>query len=113
MYEMAKGFLGGLELLVLLAVIQLGDESYGVPIAEAIEKGCTRPVALSSVYVALGSLARKGLVVSRRGEPTAERGGRAKIHFQVTPAGLREARRTHRTLKTLWEGVAAFQGARA
>ena len=113
MYQMAKGFLGGLELLVLLAIIQLGDESYGVPIAEAIEESCGRRVALSSVYVALGSLGRKGLVTSRRGEPTAERGGRAKIHFQVTPAGLREARRSHRALTTLWEGVPAFQGARA
>jgi DNA-binding PadR family transcriptional regulator len=78
---MTRGFLGGFELLVLLAVIQLGDEAYGVPISEAIEDCSGRSVALSSVYVALGSLERKGL--------------------RITPDGRREAKLVHRTLISL------------
>ena len=108
-----RGFLGGFELLVLLALIRLGDEAYGVPISEAIEESSGQPVALSSVYVALGSLSRKGLVSSRRGEPTAARGGRAKTYFCVTAAGLREARNSQRTLTALWRSLPALGGVRA
>lgn len=108
-----RGFLGGLELLVLLALIRVGDEAYGVPISEEIERSSGRSVALSSVYVALGSLSRKGLVSSRRGEPTAARGGRAKTYFCVTAEGLREVRNSQRTLTSLWQGLPSPRGARA
>ena len=108
-----RGFLGGLELLVLLALIHLGEEAYGVPISEEIEESSGRPVALSSVYVALGSLSRKGLVSSRRGEPTAARGGRAKTYFRVTAAGIREAHSSQRTLTALWQRLPASRGVRA
>ena len=114
MYKMIKrGFLGGFELLVLLALIRLGDEAYGAPISEEIEASSGRPVALSSVYVALGSLSRKGLVSSRRGEPTAARGGRAKTYFRVTAAGMTEARKSQRTLTALWQGLPGLGGIRA
>ena len=56
-----QGFLGGFELLVLLALIRLGDEAYGVPISQAIEESSGREVALGSVYVTLGRLEEKGL----------------------------------------------------
>jgi len=108
-----RGFLGGLELLVLLALIRVGDEAYGVPISEEIERSSGRSVALSSVYVALGSLSRKGLVSSRRGEPTAARGGRAKTYFRVTAEGLREARNSQQTLTALWQRLPSPRGARA
>jgi len=98
-------FPGGFELLVLLALIRLGDEAYGVPISEAIEESSGREVALGSVYVTLQRLEDKGLVTSRLGEPTAERGGRAKTYFRVTSKGLREARKAQRTLVALWKGV--------
>lgn len=99
--------------MVLLALIRIGDEAYGVPISEEIERSSGRSVALSSVYVALGSLSRKGLVASRRGEPTAARGGRAKTYFCVTAAGLKEARDAQRTLSTLWQRRPSPRGARA
>jgi len=100
-----REFLGGFELLVLLALIRLGDEAYGVPISDAIEKSSGREVALGSVYITLDRLEQKGLVTSRLGEPTAERGGRAKTYFRVTARGLREARQAQRTLNRLWQGV--------
>jgi PadR family transcriptional regulator PadR len=88
-----RGFLGGFELLVLLALIRLGDDAYGVPISEAIEESSGREVALGSVYITLERLEQKGLVSAKLGEPTAERGGRAKTYFHVTAKGLREVRR--------------------
>ena len=108
-----RGFLGGFELLVLLALIQLGEDAYGVPIAEAIEKSSGRDVAIGSVYITLERLEQKGLAASRLGEPTAERGGRAKTYFRVTANGLREVRQAQRTLVTLWKGVPQLQGGSA
>jgi PadR family transcriptional regulator, regulatory protein PadR len=104
-----RGFLGGFELLVLLALIRLGDEAYGVPIADAIEESSGREVSIGSVYITLDRLAGKGLVSSRLGEATAERGGRAKTYFRVTAKGLREVRQAQRTLITLWDGVRQLQ----
>jgi DNA-binding PadR family transcriptional regulator len=106
----AREFLGGFELLVLLALIRLGDEAYGVPIGREIEASSGKSVALGSVYVTLERLRRKGLVTSSMGEPTAERGGRAKTYFRVTAKGIREARRARSTLTALWNRVPELQG---
>ena len=100
-----REFLGGFELLVLLALIRLDDEAYGVPIAQAIEESSGRDVALGSVYITLERLERKALVSSRLGEPTAERGGRAKTYFRITAKGLREVRQARQTYINLWQGV--------
>src|SRR3954463_6351908 len=104
-----RGFLGGFELLVLLALIRLKDDAYGVPIADAIESSSGRDVAIGSVYITLDRLESKGLVSSRLGEPTAARGGRAKTYFRITAKGLREVRQARRTLMTLWQGVPQLQ----
>lgn len=105
-----REFLGGFELLVLLALIRLGDAAYGVPIADAIEESSGREVAIGSVYITLDRLEAKGLVSSRLGEPTAERGGRAKTYFRITAKGLREVRQARRTLIGLWRGVRQLEG---
>jgi DNA-binding PadR family transcriptional regulator len=104
------GVLGGFELLVLLALIRLGDDAYGVPISDEIEASCGRSVSVGSVYITLDRLERKGLVTSRLGEPTAERGGRAKTYFRPTAKGLREVRLARRTLMRLWQGVPQLGG---
>lgn len=108
-----REFLGGFELLVLLALIRLGDEAYGVPISEAIEESSGKEVAIGSVYITLERLEGKGLVSSRLGEPTAERGGRAKTYFKVTAKGLRAVRNAQRTLVNLWTGVPQLKGGTA
>src|ERR1700730_12714130 len=108
-----REFLGGFELLVLLALIRLGDEADGVPISEAIEESSGREVSIGSVYITLDRLAEKGLVSSRLGEPTAERGGRAKTYFHITAKGLREVRQARRTVINLWHGVPQVEGGRA
>src|SRR5690348_15798420 len=107
---MARELLGGLEFMVLLSLIRLGDDAYGVPIAKTIEESSGREVALGSVYVALDRLETKGLVRSELGEPTAVRGGRAKTYFRATAKGLREARRAQDTFRRLWDAVPKMQG---
>jgi DNA-binding PadR family transcriptional regulator len=96
--------------MVMLALIRLGDEAYGVPISREIEQRSGREVALGSVYAALERLGEKGLVASRLGDPTAERGGRAKRYFRVTESGLGEVRQTQRALVKLWSGLPELEG---
>lgn len=82
-----KGLLGELEQLVLLAALRLGDEAYAVSIRDEIERQSGLALSRTSVYVALDRLDRKGYVTSRFGDPTPERGGKAKRFFRVTAAG--------------------------
>jgi PadR family transcriptional regulator, regulatory protein PadR len=111
---MARGiYLGEFELMVLLALIRLGDQAYGVPISREIEQCSKREVALGSVYAALERMEDKGLVTSRLGDPTAERGGRAKRYFRVTAQGLRSVREAQRALVSLWSGVPQLEGGKA
>jgi PadR family transcriptional regulator, regulatory protein PadR len=105
--------LGEFELFVLLALLRVGDNAYGVPIARVIEEGTRREVAIGSVYAALERLEEKGLVASHIGEPTPERGGRAKRYFRVTAAGLRQVRTTQKALVSLWRGLPQLEGAKA
>src|SRR5262245_24025154 len=105
-----REYLGNFEMMVLLCLLRLGEGAYGVPISNEIERQSGRPIAVGSVYAALERLERKGLITSRWGEPTAERGGRAKKHFSVTASGLKELRQTQKTLISLWKGVAELKG---
>src|SRR5262249_49717517 len=102
---MSRESLGHFELLVLLALIRQGDEAYGVPIAHAIERSTGKRVILASVYNTLERLEQKGFVRSALGEPTAERGGRAKRYFSMTTAGLREVSAAKKALTVLWRGI--------
>ena len=84
-----KGLLGELEQLVLLAALRLGGEAYAVSIRDLIETETGIAITRSSVYVTLDRLDRKRYVSSWFGDPTPERGGKAKRHFQITAAGRR------------------------
>jgi PadR family transcriptional regulator PadR len=108
-----QGYLGEFELMVMLALMRLGDEAYGVPISHEIERRSGREAALGSVYAALDRLEEKGLVTSRLGDPTAERGGRAKRYFKVTAQGLNGVRETQKALMSLWRGLPQLGGGTA
>ena len=110
---MSREGLGNFELMVLLAILRVGDDAYGVPISRALEESSGREALLASVYAALERLESKGFVASTLGEPTAHRGGRAKRFFRVTAAGLREVRAARRTLMNLWTGLPALKGGNA
>jgi DNA-binding PadR family transcriptional regulator len=100
-----RSHFGEFELMVILALMRLGDDAYGVPISREIEALSGREVAVGSVYATLERLEEKGCVSSELGEPTAERGGRAKRYFRVTSKGIGEVRHTQRALTNLWSGL--------
>lgn len=100
-----RSYLGEFELMLLLAVAHLGDEAYGVPISRELEKQRGRDVSVGSVYAALERLETKGLVVSSLGDPTPERGGKAKRYFRITKQGLRQVRETRRVLTRMWQTI--------
>jgi DNA-binding PadR family transcriptional regulator len=81
-------YIGEFEELVLLAIENQGDNAYGVPIRQALEEATGRSVSIGSLYTTLSRLEEKGLVKSRIGAPTAERGGRAKRYYEVKGSGL-------------------------
>ncbi len=107
---MARHLLTDFELMILLATLRVGDAAYGVPIAAEIERTGGRRAVVAAVYTALDRLERNGMVTSVVGEPTPERGGRAKRIFQVTPQGLRAIKETQRALMALWKGVPQLKG---
>ncbi len=102
---MANTYLGSFEHLVLLAVGRLGDEGYGVSIRREIERRTGRSVSTGAVYATLDRLEEKGYVRSWEGEATPRRGGRAKRHFRLEPAGARALRASRRMLERMWEGL--------
>jgi PadR family transcriptional regulator PadR len=110
---MPREYLGNFELMVLLTLIRLGDNAYGVPISKELEKQSGRDISVGSVYAALERLEEKRFVSSELGEATAERGGRAKRYFRVTAAGLREVQETQRTLTRLWQELPGLRGGKA
>ena len=97
--------LGEFEQLVLLALLRLGDEAYGVSVQREIARRTRRQVSLGSVYVTLGRLEEKGVVASRLGEPTPERGGRRKKYFEILPAGRRALQASLRALRVMTTGL--------
>jgi DNA-binding PadR family transcriptional regulator len=99
---MQRQLLTDFELMILLAALRAGDESYGMRIAEEIQRHTGRPVMMGAVYAALDRLERNGLVKSSIGDPTPQRGGRAKRFFDVTPRGLRAIKQTRQALVALW-----------
>jgi DNA-binding PadR family transcriptional regulator len=104
---MSKGeVLGELELLVLLAVLRLGEEAYGLKVRRELAAHSNRDVAIGAVYSALDRMERKGLVSSRLSEPIAERGGRARRCFEVEADGRIALERSLRAIDALRQGLA-------
>jgi PadR family transcriptional regulator, regulatory protein PadR len=103
-------FLGEFELMILLAIIQLENATYGVPLARELSEVRGRNVSLGSVYAALDRLEIKKLVKSTLGESTPERGGRAKRYFSVTANGIRALQETRHVLNGLWKSLPPIKG---
>jgi len=97
--------LGEFEQLVLLALIRQGADAYGVPVCDDIAERTGRPISLGAVYKTLERLEDKGLVASRFGEPTAERGGRRKKYYRLLAAGERALKQSLAGLRNMTEGL--------
>jgi len=98
-------YLGEFEYAVLLSVLHLDEDAYAVPIRELIEQRTSRPVARGALYTGLDRLEAKGCLRSRMGDPSEERGGKARRYYSVTPAGLKAIRATHGALASMTRGL--------
>jgi DNA-binding PadR family transcriptional regulator len=98
-------YLGEFEYAVLLAVMQMPDNAYAVPVRELIEARTGRAVARGALYTALERLEVKGCVKSVLRDASVERGGRPRRYFTVTPTGLAALRTTHAALRNLATGL--------
>jgi PadR family transcriptional regulator, regulatory protein PadR len=98
--------LGEFEEFTLLAVRALGDNTYAVPIQQYVEKVTARPISIGSIYAALARLEDKGFLRSTMSEAVAQRGGKSKRVYTVTPSGLRTARDLHRVRERIWNAIA-------
>jgi PadR family transcriptional regulator PadR len=102
---MAPIYLGEFEYAVLLAVLHLDEGAYAVPIRELIEERTSRPVARGALYTGLDRLEAKGCVKSRMGDPSEERGGKARRYYTVTAAGMKALRATHEAMASMTRGL--------
>jgi DNA-binding PadR family transcriptional regulator len=97
--------LGEYEELLLLAIYALGDDTYGVPVQQHVERATRRNVSMGAVYAALDRLERKGYVRSLTGEATAVRGGKRKRHFSITAEGRQVLREVRSVRERLWRTI--------
>jgi PadR family transcriptional regulator, regulatory protein PadR len=97
--------LGEFEQIVMLAVLQVGDDAYGIPLRDEIAQRTGRRVSLGALYKTLSRLADKRLVSSRVGEPTARRGGRRTRRYSLTAAGDRALRTSLRVMGQMAAGL--------
>jgi DNA-binding PadR family transcriptional regulator len=102
---MGTDHLGEFEHLVLLAIVRLGDNAYGVPIREEIELRAGRKVTIGALYTTLDRIESKGYIHSWFAEPTAQRGGRSKRYFRLLPAGEQALNNYKAMLDRMWLGV--------
>jgi PadR family transcriptional regulator PadR len=99
--------LGSLEQIVLLALVQLGDDAYGMTVRREIEARTGRNVSIGAIYATLERLEGKGLVSSFTGDPTPERGGRARRHFRIEAEGRRALRTSQDAIRKMSAGLGA------
>jgi DNA-binding PadR family transcriptional regulator len=97
--------LGEFEQMVLLAILHVEGEAYGVPIVEEIERRTGRTVSRAAVYVTLRRLEKRGLVTSWMGEPTGERGGKARRCVRVEREGVELLRESRRAMESMWDDL--------
>jgi PadR family transcriptional regulator, regulatory protein PadR len=109
--KLSQAPLGSLEHIVLLAVMRLGSNAYGMTVRREIESASGRDISIGAVYATLGRLESKGFIRSYSGEPTAERGGRAKRYFSMTAEGKATLRNTHEIILKMSAGLKGLQEA--
>jgi DNA-binding PadR family transcriptional regulator len=104
---------GEFEQMVLLAILRLENQAYGVAIRGEIEKCTGQSVTPGALYTTLDRLSEKGWVTSRVGDPTPVRGGRAKRFYTVTAPGISALQASYRALQNLTAGLKIFEVAHA
>jgi len=90
--------------LILIAIWKLGENAYGMAVREEIIRATGMNWLLGAIYGPLARLHRQGLVTSVKGEPTPERGGRAKVYYELTPAGKAALKTIREVSAEMWKG---------
>ena len=101
----ARPTLGEFEHVVLLAILRLGENAYGVTIRGEIQRCTGRKPAPGALFTTLDRLEEKGMVTIRFGDPTPQRGGRAKRYFKVSASGVKAVTHSQRCYRRLLEGL--------
>jgi DNA-binding PadR family transcriptional regulator len=102
---MPRDHLGDFEQIVLLAVLRLGEDAYGVPVRREIEQRTGRSLTVGALYRTFDRLEEKGYLSSSFSDPTPERGGRSKRYFKITATAVEALRDSRKTLAAMWEGL--------
>lgn len=102
---MSQDYVGEFEQMVLLSIMRLGDEAYGLAVREELEGVAGRSASSGSLYTTLDRLERKGLIESYAGDTSPGRGGRARRYVRVTASGRTQLARSRSTLMALWDGL--------
>jgi len=104
---MAKptGDIGPLDQHVMLAILRQQPRAYGVSIQEVIQERTGREYSVGAIYASLDRLEEKGFVAAKQGEPTAERGGRAKLYFSLTAPGQASLSQSLRAIDQMRRGI--------
>ena len=102
---MTRRSLGELEQQILLTLLRLGSEAYTVEIVRTLSEVTGRDISPTGAHVVLSRLEKKGLLTSRIGGPTPERGGRPRRYFRVLDEALPVLRGNRQALRQLWEGL--------
>jgi DNA-binding PadR family transcriptional regulator len=102
--------LGSLEQIVLLALIRLGENAYGMTVRREIAERTGRDLSIGAVYATLERLESKRFVTSTVGDPTPERGGRAKRIFRISADGERALRSTNDAMRKMTAGLKSRLG---
>lgn len=98
-----------IEEIILLSIWRLQDNAYGITILEEVVKATGKTWLTGSIYASLSRLLKHGLVISIEGEPTAERGGRRKIYYKLTPEGQRALLAVKRVNSIIWSDLPTFE----
>ena len=106
-----REFPGEFEQVVLLTIARLKDQAYGMAIRQEIADRTGRDVGIGSVYSALDRMEDKGFVSSTVGDPTPERGGKAKRYYRLEQEGILALQRAREMFVRLWDGLVLDDGA--
>lgn len=91
--------------ILLVAILRLKDNAYGVAIIKEVKKSTGRELRIGALWVTLDILSKRGLIEKRMGDPIPQRGGRSKIYYNLTPNGLNELERIRDFQRELWKGI--------
>ena len=97
--------LSRIEEIILLSILKLSDNAYGVSIREQIYKDTGEKLSFASIYPPLDKMKRRGLVKKTKGNPSPERGGKSKYYYQITSAGRQVLIKIHETRQRVWTGA--------